>query len=923
MNKERDALDGDLSVSKESHQDIVANCANPFDASHSTPTPIPPPSASSTSTLIALENEPISGKADTSSNELSPSASKLERTRVLIIIGVLILVNVVLWITSIALSSIFSTLLVSNLLLAYTLGLRHALDADHITAIDNVTRKLLDDGIRPMLVGFYFSLGHSSIVVAATIAVAITATAIASQFENFQQVSSIIGTSFSGAVLLIIGLINLISLISIAMTIKRHNAGSRQDDVLEKVSVDDVMKSMGVWSRVLRPAFRAVDQSWKMYIVGLIFGLGFDTATEITLLSLASVQAAAGFPLPLIILYPLLFTAGMVLVDTLDGILMMRVYSASNIEPMQRLYFSFAVTLFSVTLALIIGIVQILSVIQSTQNLEGGFWDFLGGIQENFGLVGAGIIVVFIVVFLIIMAIRKSTDSNMVVNTTTTNGGQNGHVVKTPITPKSPLHAAATSLAPHTKPPPVPSTVNVAKLILDNVVRAFLTGYAISVLPTVLSAAFNQLILRKKAPAKQVDPLHIHVGGILVSSLQARLPWFLVVLIGGFRISDILLNLISTRFFNNHHAIHDAAAPMTPLTPAPPPPAPQVSNTRLACTFVASAGAAGAALLVIPPERRTDFALLACVRAADSFLKYKKKPILNALKRNGVPDVLIDNGDTLLFVTACTEIMWSWFYHPYALPKSYVKWISTMSELDPIVHTMLQRIYRGELVYNQDGPYNRVCMDFANKLGLPESLGDASKGFINCTLVHQGVEGCVNHTAKRWRCGFERAFRLYLPVHLLPVILFHPSRFSKPKELPNTLWKILFGATQSSVFLASFIALVWSPICFSRNNIMKGRDRESFGIFMGCFLSGFSLLLERKSRRREIALFVVPKAIESAWRRAWPYRGLDNGALRHSDVVIFAIAMGYIFTGYMHLQGSVRAPIRALMGWFVGKPIAL
>ena len=129
------------------------------------------------------------------------------------------------------------------------------------------------------------------------------------------------------------------------------------------------------------------------------------------------------------------------------------------------------------------------------------------------------------------------------------------------------------------------------------------------------------------------------------------------------------------------------------------------------------------------------------------------------------------------------------------------------------------------------------------------------------------------------------------------------------------------GATQSSIFLASFIAMVWSPICFSRNYIMKGKDRETFGVFMGCLLCGFSLLLERKSRRREIALFCAPKAIESAWRRAWPYRGTNNGILRHSDIVIFALAMGYITTAYMHLQGGLRGPIRALMQWFIGKPI--
>ncbi|TPX39488.1 hypothetical protein SeMB42_g03191 [Synchytrium endobioticum] len=333
---------------------------------------------------------------DTDTPSTRSSYMKHEKIRIVILTVCLLCVNLLLWSVSLLLSSTFKALAVSNLLLAYTLGLRHALDADHITAIDNVTRKLLDDGLRPLLVGFWFSLGHSTIVIVATVAVAVTATTIASQFERFQEVSSIVGTCFSGALLLLIGLINLISLVSICITLSRQRHAAKEGRGEAAVmTVDDVMRSMGVWSRVFRPAFKVIDQSWKMYIVGIVFGLGFDTASEITLLSLASVQASAGFPIQLILFYPLLFTAGMVLVDTLDGILMMRVYSTKMVEPALRLHFNLLVTLLSVVLALTVGIVQILSVIQSTHELKGGVWDSVSVIQDNFGLVGGIIIGIF------------------------------------------------------------------------------------------------------------------------------------------------------------------------------------------------------------------------------------------------------------------------------------------------------------------------------------------------------------------------------------------------------------------------------------------------------------------------------------------------------------------------------------------------
>ncbi|TPX47784.1 hypothetical protein SeMB42_g03192 [Synchytrium endobioticum] len=548
------------------------------------------------------------------------------------------------------------------------------------------------------------------------------------------------------------------------------------------------------------------------------------------------------------------------------------------------------------------------------------------------------------------MAVQKGT-SEITVNTSVNDqqpaNDTNGGITKvlTPKSPGMPSSPFASTLVKSIRKPQ-PYKPSGSKSILELVVRAYGTGYAVAVLPSVVSATIKRWLLKRKSSLSIQDPLHIHVGGILVSSLQARLPWFLVFLVAGFRLSDMLLSWVAKRYIESHHnptsshvtpveypvtmqlsssitSIHIGTScsgtslnsmssictnsvEATPLSPALPQPS--VSPITLTTTFVAAAISAGAALcIVIPEHRRTDFALLAAVRALDSLMKYKRKTIQTTLRNHGVPDIAIENGDTLLFVLSCAEIMWAWFYHQYALPKSYVKWISTMSEIDSAIHIMLNRVRTGELVYRQYSPDVEICKEMARKLGLPESLGDTtSLGMLHCQVVHQGVDGCLNHMAKRWRCGFERAFRLYLPVHLIPVILFHSSRFTKPKEIPNTMWKILQGATQSSIFLASFIAMVWAPICFIRNYITKGRDREMFAVFMGCVFCGFSVLLEQKSRRREVALFCAPKAVEAAWRMYWPYR-----------------AMGYIVVGYMHLHGAVRGPIRALLQWFLGKPMHL
>ena len=215
-------------------------------------------------------------------------------------------------------------------LLAYGFGLRHAVDLDHLAAIDNTTRKLMHDGQKPVAVGFFFALGHSSIVTLLCALIALSTTFVNEHLASFQKTGAVIGTVVSSFFLIVIGIINLIVLM---------------DLIREKKP-----------ARFFRPLLKIITKSWQMYFVGLLFGLGFDTATEIGLLTLSAASAAKGMPLGNIMILPLAFTAGMTLIDTLDGVLMLRAYDWASLNPLRRRSYNIAITLASVALAIVLGI---------------------------------------------------------------------------------------------------------------------------------------------------------------------------------------------------------------------------------------------------------------------------------------------------------------------------------------------------------------------------------------------------------------------------------------------------------------------------------------------------------------------------------------------------------------------------------------
>ena len=252
-------------------------------------------------------------------------------------------------------------------LTAYLLGVRHAFDADHIAAIDNTTRKLVADGKRPVSVGLFFSLGHSTVVFAMAILVAVGArfvTSLVSEDSDAHQVLGVIGTSVSGVFLIVIGLINLAALVSIVKVWREARTGGYDEAALESA-----LDFRGFLTRLLAPAIRAIKRPGQMYPLGLLFGLGFDTATEISLLVLAGAGAATGVPWYAILVLPLLFTAGMSLFDTLDGAFMQAAYGWSFVKPVRKVYYNLTTTGLSVAVALIIGSIEVISVLHEKAGL--------------------------------------------------------------------------------------------------------------------------------------------------------------------------------------------------------------------------------------------------------------------------------------------------------------------------------------------------------------------------------------------------------------------------------------------------------------------------------------------------------------------------------------------------------------------------
>ncbi len=324
------------------------------------------------------------------------------RQRIGMICVLLAVANIGAWVWALAAFRHYP-LLLGTALLAYGLGLRHAVDADHIAAIDNVTRKLMQAGQRPVGVGFSFSLGHSTVVVVASVAIAATATALNGRLAAFRSVGGTIGTAVSAAFLLGIAVLNCFILVTVYRAFRRVRSGG----TYVEEDLDALLGGGKLLARIFRPLFGVIRRSWHMYPLGILFGLGFDTATEIGLLGISAAEASKGMPIWSILVFPALFTAGMSLVDTTDSVLMLGVYGWAYTKPVRRLYYNLTLTAVSVLVAVLVGGIEALGLLGDKLTLRGAFWNEIGALTSNFGRLGYLIVAVFAVSWVVAVIVYR------------------------------------------------------------------------------------------------------------------------------------------------------------------------------------------------------------------------------------------------------------------------------------------------------------------------------------------------------------------------------------------------------------------------------------------------------------------------------------------------------------------------------------
>ena len=310
--------------------------------------------------------------------------------------------NLLAWFWALAAFHLYPVLL-GTAFLAYGFGLRHAVDADHIAAIDNATRKLMQEGKRPAALGLYFALGHSTVVAIAAVAVAATAGWLRQGFPRLQEVGGFVGTGLSALVLLAVAIVNLFIFAAVWKSFRRVRDG----ETLQACELESLVAGQGMLARLLRPLFRLVTRSWHMFAIGLLFGLGFDTATEIGLLGISASEAAHGLSLSAIMVFPALFTAGMSLIDAADSVLMVGAYGWAFSKPVRKLYYNLTITFASVVVALLVGGVEVLGLAADQLNLTGPFWSAIAALNDHFGSLGYVILAIFAASWLGSMAIYR------------------------------------------------------------------------------------------------------------------------------------------------------------------------------------------------------------------------------------------------------------------------------------------------------------------------------------------------------------------------------------------------------------------------------------------------------------------------------------------------------------------------------------
>jgi nickel/cobalt transporter (NiCoT) family protein len=331
-----------------------------------------------------------------------PRRGEGERARVAALCAALVVVNVAVWGWA-AIECRGNAMLLGTALLAYVFGLRHAVDADHIAAIDNATRKLIEAGRPATTTGLFFSLGHATVVILLALGVALTTGRLQTSAAAYKPLASVIGTGVSALSLFALALANCVILFSVFRLFLQVRRGSKPIDA----ELNRLLAQRGLIGRLLRGVFRLIAKSWHMYPLGVLFGLGFDTATEIGVLAMSAAQASHGVRLAAIMVFPALFTAGMALIDTLDAVMMAGAYRWASVEPLRKLYYNMAITATSVVVAVAIGGLELLGLFADGP-AAGGLSRLAGILAENAGAIGAAIIALFALAWLLSVLIWRA-----------------------------------------------------------------------------------------------------------------------------------------------------------------------------------------------------------------------------------------------------------------------------------------------------------------------------------------------------------------------------------------------------------------------------------------------------------------------------------------------------------------------------------
>jgi high-affinity nickel-transport protein len=325
------------------------------------------------------------------------------RQKITAIYSLLVLYNLFVWLGAFYFFH-HNPLLFGTAVLAYTFGLRHALDADHLAAIDNVTRKLIQEGKQPVSAGLCFSLGHSAVVFMATLGVALaTAKLVPHHLARWHEIGNIVCTFLSSLFLILISFINLfifISLFKVFQQARRGNKSTEED-------IDQLISSQGFLAKYFRHFFQIITHSWQMFPLGFLFGLSLDTATEIILMGISAAETVHGLSFWSLLIFPALFTAGMTLLDTTDSILMLGAYGWALLKPVRKLYYNLSITFISITLAFSLGIIEILGLIGNQIKANGYMWNLIKALNSHFEILGYIIISLFIASWLISIIVYK------------------------------------------------------------------------------------------------------------------------------------------------------------------------------------------------------------------------------------------------------------------------------------------------------------------------------------------------------------------------------------------------------------------------------------------------------------------------------------------------------------------------------------